>query len=140
MRDTAGGPKISNVARVLVVEDDAQASEALTALLTGRGLSVLAADEGRKALELMATWRPAVVLLDLHMPGMGGREFRERQQADPRIAAIPVVVMTADRAGGVPAHRTLRKPFTADELLSAIAPFVPSARAGARSPSGHAVE
>jgi CheY-like chemotaxis protein len=112
-------------ARVLLVEDDADASEALAGLLAGRGLSVLAADEGRKALELMATWRPAVVLLDVHMPGMGGREFRQRQLDDPRIARIPVVVITGDPEAGLTANRTLQKPFTPDDLLGALAPFLP---------------
>jgi CheY-like chemotaxis protein len=116
-------------AKVLLVEDDHAASEALTELLASKGLSVLAADEGRKALELMATWRPALVLLDVHMPGMNGREFRERQQGDPRIARIPVVVMTGDPTARVTANRTLQKPFTPDDLLAAIAPFLPELRA-----------
>lgn len=107
------------------MEDDAEASEALAGLLAGRGLSVLAADEGRKALELMATWRPVVVLLDVHMPGMGGREFRRRQLDDPRIARIPVVVITGDPQAGLTANRTLHKPFTPDDLLGALAPFLP---------------
>src|ERR1700694_5032961 len=112
-------------ARVLLVEDDADASEALAGVLAGRGLSVLAADEGRKALELMATWRPAVVLLDVHMPGMGGREFRQRQLGDPRIARIPEVVITGDPEAGLTANRTLQKPFTPDDLLGALAQFLP---------------
>ncbi len=112
-------------AKVLLVEDDAEASDAVAELLASKGMSVLSADEGRKALELMATWRPAVVLLDIHMPGMGGREFRRRQLEDPRIARIPVVVITGDREAGVTANRTLHKPFTPDDLLAVLAPFLP---------------
>ena len=112
-------------ARVLLVEDDAEASDAVAELLASKGVSVLSADEGRKALELMAIWRPAVVLLDVHMPGMGGREFRKRQLDDPRIARIPVVVITGDPEAGVTAYRTLQKPFTPDDLLAVLAPFLP---------------
>ena len=110
---------------MLLVEDDADASDALTALLASKGLGVLSADEGRKALELMATWRPAVVLLDLHMPGMGGREFRQRQLDDPRIARIPVVVITADPGAEVTGCLKLQKPFAPDALLATLAPFLP---------------
>jgi CheY-like chemotaxis protein len=112
-------------ARVLLVEDDADASEALAGLLASKGLSILVADEGRKALELMAIWRPAVVVLDVHMPGMDGREFRRRQLDDPRVARIPVVVITGDPHARLKAERTLQKPFTPEELLGALSPFLP---------------
>src|SRR6266567_4485688 len=126
MRRRPAVPKSQSMgAKVLLVEDDAEASDAVAELLASKGMSVLSADEGRKALELMATWRPAVVLLDVHMPGMGGREFRRRQLEDPRIARIPVVVITGDPEAGVTASRTLQKPFTPDDLLGALEPFLP---------------
>ena len=113
-------------AKVLLVEDDAATREAITELLTRRGLEVLAADEGRKALELMEAWRPEIVLLDVHMAGMGGVEFRANQKRKNRLARIPVVLMTGDPAPAVDADATLKKPFTPEELLAAVSRFVPA--------------
>lgn len=129
MRGRPGVPKSTNVGtKVLLVEDDAEARQAITELLSARGLEVLAADEGRKALELMEAWRPEIVLLDLHMAGMNGREFRDEQKRRGRLARIPVVIMTGDPHPAVEGNATLTKPFTNEDLLGAMARFVPSLR------------
>ena len=70
--------------------------------------------------------RPAAILLDLMMPVMDGFEFRTKQRSDPALAAIPVIVMTADRATA-PEVRALDvaaripKPARVDDLLDAVA-------------------
>jgi two-component system cell cycle response regulator/two-component system cell cycle response regulator DivK len=117
--------------KVLLVEDDPEARQAIIELLSERGLEVLAADEGRKALELMEAWRPEIVLLDLHMVGMGGREFRDEQKRRGRLARIPVVIMTGDPDPAVEGNAMLTKPFTNEDLLGTMARFVPSLRARA---------
>jgi CheY-like chemotaxis protein len=114
--------------KVLLVEDDADERQAITELLCGRGLEVLATDEGRKALELMEAWRPQLVLLDLQLAGMGGREFRVEQKRRARLARIPVVIMTGHPEAGVEGNATLTKPFTPEDLLGTMARFVPSLR------------
>ncbi len=115
--------------KVLLVEDDPDERQAIIELLSGRGLDVLAADEGRKALELMEAWRPELVLLDLQMTGMGGREFRaEQKRRSGRLARIPVVVMTGHPDPAIEANATLTKPFTSEDLLGTMARFVPSLR------------
>jgi CheY-like chemotaxis protein len=114
--------------KVLLVEDDSAAREAITELLSRRGLEVLATDEGRKALELMEAWRPQLVLLDLQMEGMGGREFRMEQMRRGRLARIPVMIMTGHPEPGVEGDATLTKPFTPEDLLGTMARFVPSLR------------
>jgi CheY-like chemotaxis protein len=117
-------------AKVLLVEDDADARETIAQILSDEGLEVLATDEGRKALELMEAWRPALVLLDLHMEGMNGREFRAEQKRQPRLARVPVVIMTGDAEHSVDGDATLTKPFTTQDLLGTVARFLPAVRHG----------
>jgi two-component system cell cycle response regulator len=95
-------------ARVLVVDDLQPNIRLLEAKLTGEYFDVITADSGPAALELVATQRPDIVLLDVMMPGMDGFEVCERIKSDPRTAHIPVVMVTAlsdvaDRVRGLDA-------------------------------------
>ncbi|HEX8907909.1 MAG TPA: response regulator [Anaeromyxobacteraceae bacterium] len=110
---------------VLIVEDDADIRDSVAEALRAEGVRVLATDEGQKALEMMETWRPAVVLLDLTLAGMNGPEFRMRQRQSAQLAAIPVVVMSGRPDPRLTVDATLRKPFSLDALLSTLASFVP---------------
>jgi DNA-binding response OmpR family regulator len=118
---TRSGPP-ARARSVLLIEDDAETREAMTALLTGAGLSVIASDEGRKALELAAATRPALVVLDLVTSGMNGWEFLERRGAEPALAGVPVVVVTGTETRGRPMNATavFRKPVNPRELLDTI--------------------
>src|SRR5437867_3855806 len=81
---------------VLVVEDNRAASEALAALLRLSGYGVDTADDGIEALAyLRGNPPPFLVLLDLVMPRMGGREFLAAKAADPALAPAPVVILSA---------------------------------------------
>lgn len=106
---------------VLLIEDDAATRDAMTALLAGAGLRVISSDEGRKALELAATTRPALVLLDLVTEGMSGWEFLERRGEEPALAGVPILVVTGstkDLPGS--ASAILRKPVNPQELLATV--------------------
>jgi CheY-like chemotaxis protein len=81
--------------RVLVVEDDPALRDLLHTVLLDEGYEARTATDGATALALLESWRPQVILLDLMMPGMDGWQFRHLQQADPRLASIPLVVMSA---------------------------------------------
>jgi len=85
--------------RVMVVEDDEDIRESLIAVLEDYGYESTGAVHGRDALDKLRdqSARPQVILLDLMMPVMDGREFRERQLATPALARIPVVVISAFR-------------------------------------------
>lgn len=87
--------------RVMVVEDDDDIRESLIALLEDYGYVSTGAVNGRDALAKLRdqSARPNVILLDLMMPVMDGREFRELQLATPALADIPVVVISAFREG-----------------------------------------
>ena len=80
---------------VLIVDDDPGIRRMMSLVLAGEGYDVRTAENGRQALDLLASWRPAVILLDLMMPVMDGWTFLAAQQADPILASIPVIVMSA---------------------------------------------
>ena len=113
---------------VIVVEDDADTREALVDLLRLSGYTVATAENGRRALELLRTMKdkPCLILLDIMMPVMNGWQFLEELKADPVLAGIPVVVLTADgsasaRAGDVPVAAFLNKPVNVGALSAAVA-------------------
>src|SRR5690349_37218 len=81
--------------RILVVDDNRTVREALVTLLEARGFAARGVGNGREALEaLRAGFGACLILLDLTMPIMDGWKFRELQRQDPRLAGIPVVVLT----------------------------------------------
>jgi len=106
---------------VLVVEDDVRALDALTDLLEGSGYTVQKAQNGHEALEEAKGRPPGMILLDLSMPVMDGWEFMRQQRLEPRIADIPVVVITA-LVSAVPAgaKALVTKPINVNRLMSLI--------------------
>jgi CheY-like chemotaxis protein len=115
--------------RILLVDDDAPSSDALKELLEGAGYDVVCAANGRDALARLRGSDPfCVILLDIMMPVMNGYEFRDAQLKDPRLAAIPVIVITADgrareKALQIGTERYLQKPLSPPELLRAIGDY-----------------
>jgi len=112
---------------VLVVEDDVDVRQALLEILEEQGFTALGARDGAEALLLLAraTELPCLILLDLMMPVMDGASFREAQRRDPRLAAIPVVVLSAYRdlerqTSSLDAVSVLRKPPSVHELVSVL--------------------
>ena len=109
---------------VLIVEDDEDLREMMAQLLTLEGFQAATVANGREALEyLHDTDKPDVILLDLMMPVMDGWEFRRQQQADPAIAPVPVIVLSAldqNRAATLDATAFLKKPLDFDRLLSLV--------------------
>lgn len=110
---------------VLIVEDDAAIRESLKDLLELDGYEVYTAEHGRAALGVLREHKPAVILMDLMMPEMNGFEFLAQRRNDPEIAAIPVVVMTAEpalaRRLGNDAAAVFFKPFDVHALIPTIA-------------------
>lgn len=113
---------------ILVVDDDADNREAMVAFLEGEGYAAEGVEHGEAALRRLRSSSQSVclILLDLFMPVMNGWEFRSQQLEDPAIAALPVVVVTADRAAvehtaNLGAVDTMVKPIDFDRLLATIA-------------------
>ena len=111
---------------VLIVEDDADLREMMAQLLTLEGYQIETVANGREALAyLNEAPRPDVILLDLMMPIMDGWEFRRRQQDDPALADVPVIVLTAldqaqARAADLNGVDFLKKPLDFDRLLELV--------------------
>ena len=80
---------------MLVVEDNPVNLELVTALLEERGCEVLGAMTGNAALELLRESHPDLILVDVQLPGMSGYQVTRRIKADPALAGIPVVALTA---------------------------------------------
>ena len=135
---------------ILVVEDDALMRDMVMRVLAIEGFHVVAAEDGLEALHLLRTMQrrapdvPCLVLLDLSMPRLSGREFRRAQLGDPNIAGVPVAVMSGapdseERAQGLGAVATLTKPLDFDALVRiARRHCVPCPPKGDRAPDpGH---
>jgi CheY-like chemotaxis protein len=121
---------------ILVVEDDQHIREAIAEVLEAEGYAVIGARTGKEGLEALCQVGPSLILLDLMMPLIDGAAFREAQLADPDVADIPVVVVSAaGDPGRVPADEFIAKPFDIDALLDAVARRAARDRPPA-SPSG----
>jgi len=118
---------MAEVRHILLVEDDFAIRETIAEVLIAEGFEVTCAANGADALIRLdeTPYRPDVILLDLMMPVMDGWEFRLAQRRDPRIAAIPVIVLSAgagmeSRLANLAASAFLPKPFELDHLLSTV--------------------
>ncbi|HET9982405.1 MAG TPA: response regulator [Longimicrobiales bacterium] len=83
--------------RVLVVDDEPMMIEIAEGLLTASGFEVLTASDGARALALATEERPDIVLLDVMMPGIDGREVCRRIKTDPSLDGMKVVLNSALR-------------------------------------------
>jgi signal transduction histidine kinase/DNA-binding response OmpR family regulator/HAMP domain-containing protein len=82
-------------AKVLAIDDDPMAINLVQAVLGPQGFTVLKATGGEEGIALARQEHPALVILDLMMPGVDGFTVVERLRADPATAAIPIVILTA---------------------------------------------
>jgi len=111
---------------VLIVEDDSALRETLAQVLADEGYELLSARDGLEAVEcLKRGHRPDVILLDLSMPVVNGWEFRMFQKRDPKLADIPVILITAggysrEEVAWLEPSALIHKPVDLPYLLSII--------------------
>lgn len=113
---------------ILIVDDNPQNLKLVRALLASEGYEVHTAVDAEAALELLDDLSPALILMDLQLPGMDGLELTRRLKADPVRSAIPVIALTAyamkgdeekARAAGCDGYVT--KPIDIDALSRLVA-------------------
>ncbi len=116
---------------ILLVEDDTELRDVLTVLLELNGYDVVGAADGIEALALLRSGlRPGLIVFDLMMPNKPGWEFRAEQLADPELATIPTVAVSAAVRGdnlkrALQVETFLAKPLDVDELLTLAARHCP---------------
>ncbi|GAC1445901.1 MAG: response regulator transcription factor [Chloroflexota bacterium] len=110
--------------RILVVDDEAHIVNFLRMGLSYEGFEVAVADDGLKALEMVDTFKPNLVILDLMLPGIHGLKVAERLRRDPDLLLIMLTARdeVADRIAGLTAGADdyVVKPFDFEELLARI--------------------
>jgi CheY-like chemotaxis protein len=113
-------------APILIVDDNDEVRAAIAALLESHGYHVLFARDGREALRVLcgADVTPCLILLDLMMPLLDGWDFHAEQKRNPRLSAIPILVVSAHPlaalATNAGAAAVLSKPVDPDALLAAV--------------------
>jgi two-component system, cell cycle response regulator DivK len=114
-------------AMVLVVEDNEKNMKLVRDVLQATGYSTLEANTGEQAVELAVAQSPALVLMDVQLPGIDGLEALARLRADERTASIPVIALTAqamhgdrERLLGAGFDGYLSKPVDIAELLRTV--------------------
>ena len=109
---------------ILIVDDEANLRKTLAEILSVRGYSILEADDGASAVELLRTVTPDLIFSDWKMPRMGGEEFLQHLRSQPSLASVPVIVVTAYgsshsaiEAVRLGAYDFVTKPFDLDEIV-----------------------
>lgn len=107
---------------IFLIEDEPDIRESLREVLEMEGYEVSCASNGFEAKELLRDLpTPELILLDMLMPVMNGKEFREWQLDVPRLKSVPVIVLSADPSQKVlEGILHLQKPVDLSELLSAV--------------------
>lgn len=105
---------------ILVVDDDAGVRETLQLLLELDGWSVLAASNGREALDLLAAVRPRAMILDIMMPILDGNAVYAAVRETPALADLLVIVSTSAPHLAPAGALILRKPLNAKLLLATL--------------------
>jgi DNA-binding response OmpR family regulator len=110
---------------IVIVDDEFGLADVLAATLSDIGFRVLSATNGNQGLEVMAEHPPDLVILDYMMPLLDGAGVLKAMRASPRLAAVPVIMISAvpesvlrARCQGYAAF--LRKPFDFEALLNAV--------------------
>jgi CheY-like chemotaxis protein len=114
-----------NEKSILIVEDEPDGREALSELLQAKGYDVVCAENGKAALDEIATKKPKLILLDLTMPVMDGNAFLDVARRRHLLENVAVIVTTAEPSPSTAgAAAVVKKPIRLERLLSLIGRFI----------------
>lgn len=123
--------------RILLIEDNAQNRYLVTYLLEARGWQVIPAEDGPSGLRLAGEMSPALILLDIQLPGMDGYAVARALRERPSLAGVPVIAVTSyalsgDRERCLDAGCTgyLEKPIDPDRFADQVEAFLGPAPGG----------
>jgi CheY-like chemotaxis protein len=118
--------------RILLIEDNPRNRYLVAFLLQHRGYEVLEAETGPQGLARAVEDQPALILLDIQLPGMDGYAVARALRGDPRVAAIPVVAVTSyamagdrERCMEAGARGYIEKPINPDTFVDEVERFLP---------------
>lgn len=119
----------------LLIEDNEQNRYLATFLLERNGFTVTAASDGLRGIELAATTRPAIILLDIQLPAMDGYAVARALRRNVALEKVPIIAVTsyampADREKAVAAgcDGYIEKPIDPDRFVEEILQFLPPER------------
>ena len=128
---TENGDSVLAGLKVMVIDDSKTIRRTAESLLKKAGCYVQTATDGFEALSMIADQRPDVIFVDIMMPRLDGYQTCALIKNNPQFNGTPVIMLSSkdglfDRARGriVGSEQYLTKPFTKDELLNAIRPYV----------------
>jgi two-component system, chemotaxis family, sensor histidine kinase and response regulator PixL len=116
---------------VLLIEDDFTTRECMSVLLAWGGYRVCVARNGAEALERLKTCElPELILLDLRMPVMNGKEFCKHRSESVQLSAIPLIVISGqpdadEQAAQLGAVGCIHKPVDTSDLLTQLKKYLP---------------
>ncbi len=120
------------VKKILVVDDEAELTKAMTVRLNAAGYEVSIAHDGDEALKKARQEKPALIILDLMLPKIDGYKVCRLLKFDQKYREIPIIMVTArveeeDKRLGMEtgADEYMTKPFDWSELLEKITKFIP---------------
>ena len=117
--------------RILIVEDHEDNRRILRDLLSSADFEVIEAEDGEAGVAAAAAHLPDLILMDIQLPVLDGYEATRRLKADPRLKAIPVIVVTSyaltgdsDKAKAAGCDGYISKPYSPRQLLAKIRQFL----------------
>lgn len=119
------------MAKILIIDDDENILDALSLVLTDEGYTIDSLADGNMVFDRIRKFSPNIILLDVLLSGMDGRDICRKLKADPKTKNIPVIMISAHPSAGRStmesgANAFLPKPFGIDELYKTVSKFLPS--------------
>jgi DNA-binding response OmpR family regulator len=114
--------------KIMIVDDEPNLVELVRAILESENFEVITAYNGQEALEKLETVKPDLIIIDMMMPGMSGRELCEKIRANPKTKNLKVVFLTVARFSEVGKNVLqnlnvldyITKPFENEDLVNRI--------------------